>query len=372
MIPVAEPLLGESELRNVVECIKSGWISSRGSYITEFEKQFSRYCGVRYGVTTTSGTTALHLALAALGLGKGDEVILPAFTMIASASAIVYTGAKPVLVDAEPDTWNMDVSKIEEKITERTRAILPVHIYGHPVDMDPLLEMAQEHSLYVVEDAAEVHGAEYKGRKAGGLGDAGCFSFYANKIITTGEGGMVVTDDERIYERASLLKDLAFTKDRTYVHRALGYNYRMTNLQAAIGLAQLERIEENVAIKRRNAALYNRLLGDIDGITTPTERPWAKNVYWMYSVLVEDAFGMTRDKLRARLLEKGVDSRAFFVPMHLQPVFQEMGLFRGESYPVAEELSRKGLYLPSGLTLTEEQIRQVCGALAEIKKEATG
>lgn len=368
MIPVAEPLLGEGELRNVIDCIKSGWISSRGSYITEFERRFSGYCGVRYGVTTTSGTTALHLALAALGLKKGDEVILPAFTMIASANAIVYTGAKPVLVDAEHDTWNMDASKVEEKITKRTKAIMPVHIYGHPVDMDPLLELAEEHDLYVVEDAAEVHGGEYKGRKAGGLGDAGCFSFYANKIITTGEGGMIVTDDEGIYERASLLKDLAFTKDRTYIHRALGYNYRMTNLQAAVGLAQLERIEENIAIKRRNAALYNSLLEGINGVTTPTERPWAKNVYWMYSILVEDEFGMGRDELRERLRQKGVDTRAFFVPMHLQPVFQGMGLFRGERYPVAEELSRKGLYLPSGLTLTEAQIRQVCGAFEEIKK----
>jgi perosamine synthetase len=245
MIPVCIPLLGEKELENVIDCIKTNWISSKGKYVEEFEDKFAKYCGCKYGVTTTSGTTALHLALASIGVGKGDEVIIPASTMIATAFAVVYCDATPVLVDAEPETWNIDVAKIEEKITDRTKAIMPVHIYGHPCDMDPIMKLAKEHDLYVAEDAAEAHGAEYKGKKAGGIGDIGCFSFYANKIITTGEGGMVVTNDEEIAERAKSLRNLSFPKEkRIYLHSEVGYNYRMTNIQAAIGLAQFERIDE--------------------------------------------------------------------------------------------------------------------------------
>jgi len=371
MIPVCIPLLGEKELENVVDCIKTNWISSKGKYVEEFEDKFAKYCGCKYGITTTSGTTALHLALASINLKKGDEVIIPASTMIATAFAVIYCGAKPVLVDAEPETWNMDVNKIEKKITNKTKAIMPVHIYGHPCDMDPIMRLARDYGLYVVEDAAEAHGAEYKGKKAGGIGHVGCFSFYANKIITTGEGGMVVTNDEEIAERAKSLRNLCFPKEkRIYLHSEMGYNYRMTNIQAAIGLAQFERIDELAEMRRRNAHLYNKYLEDVEGVTLPVEKEWAKNVYWMYSILIEDEFGMSRDELMEKLEKKGIETRTFFIPMHEQPVFLNMGLFKfkGESYPVAEELARKGLYLPSSSGLKEEEIRYICDVIKDIDK----
>ena len=371
MIPVCVPLLGEKELEYVTDCIKTNWISSKGKYVAEFEEKFAKYCGCKYGITTTSGTTALHLALASLNINKGDEVIIPSSTMIATAFAVIYCGAKPVLVDAEPETWNMDVGKIEEKVTERTKAIMPVHIYGHPCNMDSIMELASEHDLYVVEDAAEAHGAEYKGRKAGGIGDIGCFSFYANKIITTGEGGMIVTNDKKVAERAKSLRNLCFPKEkRIYLHSEVGYNYRMTNIQAAIGLAQFKRIDELAEMRRRNAHLYNKYLEGVEGICLPVEREWAKNVYWMYSILVEDGYRMSRDELMDRLMEYGIDTRMFFIPMHEQPVFWEMGLFEGERYPVAEELSRKGMYLPSSSGLKENEIKYVCEAIVEIKEES--
>jgi len=370
MIPVCTPFIGEKELEYVVDCIKTNWISSKGKYVEEFEDKFAKYCGCKYGITTTNGTTALHLALVSLGVGKGDEVIIPAFTMIATAFAVIYCGAKPVLVDAEPETWNIDVKKIKEKITDKTKVIMPVHIYGHPCDMDPIMKLARERNLYVIEDAAEVHGAEYKGEKAGGIGNIGCFSFYANKIITCGEGGMVVTNDKKIAEKARLLKDLSFPKEkRIYKHSEVGYNYRMTNIQAAIGLAQLERVDELIECRIRNAHLYNTLLGDVEGITLPTEKKWAKNVYWMYSILIEDEFGMNRDNLMNELKEKGIETRPFFIPMHEQPVFHDMCLFEGEKYPVAEELARKGMYLPSGSGLKEEEIKYICDVIKNIKKD---
>jgi len=289
--------------------------------------------------------------------------------MISSAFSIAYCGATPVLVDAEPDTWNIDVKQIEKKITSKTKAIMPVHIYGHPCDMNPIKEIAEKYGLSVVEDAAEVHGAEYRGRKTGGIGDVGCFSFYANKIITCGEGGMIVTNDSQIAENAALLKDLSFQgKRRIYLHSKLAYNYRMTNIQAAIGLAQFERIEQLVEMRRKNAQIYNSLLKEVEGITLPVEKEWAKNVYWMYSILIEPEFGLTRDELMVELEKKGVDTRSFFIPMNKQPVFTEMGLFKGETYPVAEAISNKGLYLPSSSGLTREEIVCVCNAIADIKR----
>jgi perosamine synthetase len=372
MIPVCEPFLPGRELEYVIDCIKSNWISSGGKYIGEFEQKFAQYCGTKYGVSTTSGTTALHLALASLDIGKGSEVIVPAFTMAASVFAIVYTGAKPVLVDCEPETWNIDVGRVEKKITRRTKAILPVHIYGHPCDLDPIMELARQHNLCVVEDAAEAHGAEYKGKRAGGIGDVGCFSFYANKMITTGEGGMAVTNREDVADRARRLKDQAYSREKRFLHTDIGFNYRMTNIQAAIGLAQLERIDEFVERRRSNASTYNSLLKDVKGVRLPPEKPWAKNVYWMYSIVIEDEFGMSRDELAAKLKENGVDTRAFFIPMHQQPAFAKLGLFRGESYPVAEDISRRGLYLPSGSGLKKEEIEQVCAAVRKVRGAATG
>jgi perosamine synthetase len=367
MIPVCVPLLGDKELEYVVDCIKTNWISSKGKYVEEFENKFAEYCNCKYGVSTTSGTTAIHLALASIGLKKGDEVIVPAFTMIGSVFPIIYCGAKPVLVDAESETWNMNPDPIEEKITDRTKAILPVHIYGHPCNMDNIMKLAEKYDLYVIEDAAEAHGAEYAGKKTGGLGDIGCFSFYANKIITCGEGGMVVTNDPKIAETAKSLRDLSFPKGaRVYVHSQVGYNYRMTNMQAAIGLAQLERIDEFVEMRRKNAKLYNALLSDVRGIQLPPEKEWAKNVFWMYSVLVEPEFGASRDDLIERLANKQIETRPFFVPMNQQPVFENMHFFRGETFPIATELSKKGLHLPSSSGLKEIEINYICKEIKEL------
>ncbi len=365
MIPVCEPKLSGKELEYVTDCIKTNWISSKGKYITEFEEKFSKYCGAKYGIATCNGTTALHLALASLGIKSGDEVIIPTFTMIATANSVTYTGAKPVLVDSEPQTWNIDPSKIEEKITKRTKAIMVMHTYGHPVNFDSILEIAEKHNLCLIEDAAEAHGAEYKGKRVGALGDAGCFSFYANKIITTGEGGMVVTNDEKIAEMSRLLRDQAFEPKR-FLHRYIGFNYRMTNLQAAIGVAQMGVIDESVETRRRNARFYNSLLKDVEGITLPPEAPWAKNVYWMYTVLVENSFGMERDKLMVYLKEKGIDTRSAFYPIHIQPVYAEQ--YKGEKYPVAGKLGRKGINLPSGNTLTKDQIRFIVETIASAER----
>lgn len=368
MIPVCVPLLKGKELEYLKDCVDSNWISSKGRYVDEFEKKFSGYCNCKYGVTTTNGTSSIHLALESIGLKKVDEVMVPAFTMISSVFPIIYCGAKPVLVDADPETWTIDVNQIEEKISEKTKAIMPVHIYGHPCDMDPVLKIAKKHGLFVIEDAAEAHGAEYKGKRTGGIGDIGCFSFYANKIITCGEGGMMVTNDEAIATHAMSLKNLSFEggKRRVYLHSEVGYNYRLTNLQAAVGLAQFEHINEFVNMRRKNAQIYGEFLGDIPGLRLPLEKEWAKNVYWMYSILIEPEFGLGRDELMEELAKRGVETRSFFSSMNQQPVFKNMGFFEGEEYPVAESLSRKGLYLPSSSGLKLEEIRYVCESIADI------
>lgn len=366
MIPVNEPLFGGNEKKYLNQCIEQGWISSEGPFVREFEEKFSAYLGLKHGVAVCNGTAALEVALAAAGITEGDEVIMPAFTIISCAIGIIRLGAKPVLVDSEANTWNMDTNQLESKITKKTKAIMPVHIYGHPVDMDPVMELGRKYHLRIIEDAAEVHGAEYKGRKAGGMGDVGCFSFYANKIITSGEGGMVVTGDEEIAARARDYRNLCFRPEKRFYHTELGYNFRMTNLQAAVALAQLEQIEEHISIKRRNAMAYNERLADIDSLKLPTEKEWARNVYWMYGIELRDGAGMDNEELARRLKANGVDTRPFFLGMHEQPVFRQMGLFGGERYPVAERLARRGLYLPSGLTLHEEQIETVCRTLHAI------
>jgi perosamine synthetase len=360
-IPVYEPDLSGNELRYVTDCVQTSWISSIGEYVGRFEQGFARFCGASHGIATSNGTTALHLALVALGIGAGDEVIVPALTFIATANAVTYTGARPVLVDSEAQTWNLDPARLAESVTPRTKAIIPVHLYGHPVDMDPLLEIARRYGLYVIEDAAEAHGAEYRGRRVGPLGDIGCFSFYGNKIITTGEGGMLVTNDAQLAERAMMLRDHAMSPQRRYWHFEVGYNYRLTNLQAAIGVAQMERINELIAIKRHNAHYYNTLLREVRGITLPPEAPWAKNVYWMYSILVEDSFGVGRDELAAHLKERGIDSRPFFHPLHTMPPYQQ-----DISLPVAESLARKGLNLPSSALLQEKDIERIVGTIKEL------
>jgi perosamine synthetase len=370
IIPVCEPTLAGNEKKYVLDCLETNWISSAGKYIPAFEEQFATECHCKYGVACANGTVALHLGLAALGLGPGDEVILPTFTMIATINAVTYTGATPVLIDSEPCTWNMDVEQLADKITAKTKAIIPMHTYGHPVDMDPVMELADKHGLYVLEDAAEAHGAEYKGRRAGGLGHAAGFSFYANKIITTGEGGMITTNDPKLAALAQNLRDHAFSEERHFWHKYVGYNYRMTNLQAAVGLAQTEKLNDFVDNRRRNAALYSDLLKDIPGIVTPPEAAWAKNVFWMYSILVEDECGMTRDQLRAYLAQHGIESRTFFIPMHLQPIYYQA--FKGQRYPVAEMLCQRGFYLPSASSLTKEQIRYIVRMVYQAHQEATG
>ena len=369
MIAVNEPIIAKNAIEYVTDCLKTGWVSSAGKYISLFEEKFAQFLGVKYATTTTSGTTALQLAFLSLGIGVGDEVILPTLTMIACPYSIIYTGAKPVVVDSENDTGNIDVDLIEAKITKRTKAIMVVHLYGHPVDMDKVIRVAKKHNLYVVEDAAEAHGATYKGQKVGSLGDVGCFSFYGNKIVTTGEGGMVVTNNKDIIDRGKQLKDLAHSPSRRFLHEEIGYNFRMTNMQAALGLAQLEKIDKFLETKKEMAYLYNKSLSGIKGLTLPVEKEYAKNVYWMYSIMVEKEFGLTRDELMLRLKEKGVDTRSYFIPVHKQPALTKRGLFVNEVYPVAEELSEKGLYLPSGLAITNKQIEEVCTKVKDILNE---
>ena len=364
IIPVCEPVLGEREKKHVLECLNSGWISSLGGKISEFENKFSQKVGAKYGIATTSGTSALHLALYTLGIREGDEVIVPTFTMIATANAIRYCGAKPVLVDSEEETWNIDTEKIEEKVTSKTQAIMPVHTYGHPCDMDKIFEIASKYNLWVIEDAAEAHGAEYKGRKVGSIGDCACFSFYGNKIITTGEGGMITTNDRKIYERAGNLRDHAFSEERHFWHKILGFNYRMTNLQAAVGLGQLEKFEELVERRIENAKLYNSLLKDIHGLELPPETPEIKNVFWMYGIRVKENFGISRDELRRKLALKGIETRTFFIPIHLQPIYWKDYL--EEDFPVAERLCKEGLYLPSSSKLEKDEIYFIAECIRKI------
>lgn len=370
MIPVNEPLLDGREKKLLIECIESGWISSDGPFVAEFEHRFASYVGVQHGVAVCNGTAALETALFAAGVGKGDEVIMPSFTIISCALAAIRLGAVPVLVDVEPDTWGMAAGQVEARITPRTCAIMPVHMYGHPVDMDPINRLAQERKLVVIEDAAEAHGAEYRGRKCGSLGHISAFSFYANKIITTGEGGMVLTDDPVLAERARSYRNLCFRPERRFYHTELGHNYRMTNVQAAVGVAQMDRVEEFVAIKRRLGRYYGQRLAALPGIKYQIEKSWAKTVYWMYCIELAPALGISAAEMMKRLGQRGIGTRPFFLGLHEQPVLHELGLFIDERYPVTERISAQGLYLPSGLTLTEAQVDEVVAALASILAEA--
>ena len=367
IIPVCEPTLGGNEMKYVQQAIETNWISSAGRFIRDFEARFAEICGVKYGIACANGTVAMHLAMATLGLEPSDEVIIPTFTMIATANAVTYCGATPVLVDMEPGYWQMDLNQVEARITPRTKAIVPVHIYGHPTDMDPLMALAEKHGIMVIEDAAEAHGAEYKGRRTGGLGHAAGFSFYGNKIITTGEGGMVTTNDRELAQLAWNLRDHAFSHERHFWHKFVGFNYRMTNLQAAVGLAQVEQLDGFVAARRRNAAEYNCRLHGIPGIRTPAEAPWAKNVYWMYGIMVDEAaYGMGRDALRRVLADHGIETRTFFIPMHCQPVYWQQ--FKGERYPVAEDLCKRGFYLPSASSLSIDEIEYVADVIRNAAK----
>lgn len=362
--PVAEPKFGDAELRYVSECVLTGWVSSAGKFVTRFEEQFSEFCETKFAVSSSSGTTALHLSLLALGIGPGDEVIVPSFTFISTANAVTFTGAKPVFVDSEPSTWNINPVEIKKAITPKTKAIIPVHVYGHPASIDPIFDIAREYNLPVVEDAAEAHGALYKGKKVGSFGDMGMFSFYGNKIITTGEGGMIVTDNKDLAEKMRVFRDHGMDPKRRYWHSVLGYNYRMTNIQAALGVAQMERIDQIVEQKRRNAALYAKGLQDIPGITLPPEAAWAKNVYWLYSILIdEDEFGMSSKELRSQLKERGIETRPLFPPVHQQPIYNT-----GQSLSVCEMLSRCGLSLPSSVNLNGDEIERITGEIRNLQQ----
>ena len=366
MIPVAEPRLAEEDLARALDCLKTGWISSAGKYIEEFERSWAAYCRMQHGVAVSNGTVALDIAIRLLDLAPGDEVILPSFTIISCGQAITMNGGVPVLVDSEPQYWQMDVSQLESRITPKTRAIMVVHIYGHPADMDPIIHLCRRHNLTLIEDAAEVHGALYKGRPCGSFADITTFSFYANKLITTGEGGMLLFRDESLAQRARSLRNLCFQPKRRFLHDELGNNYRLTNLQAALGVGQVSRIEEIVKRKREIAHCYNELLADLPGVQLHNEAAWARHVYGVYGILLEPRFGEDCSALTNELSKRGIETRPFFLGMHEQPVFQRMGLFQGERYPVAHNMARRGFYIPSGLTISDEQIRSVAGGVRAV------
>ena len=373
MIPVSAPVVGDAELEYVADAIRSGWISSSGPYIERFEEAWASFCGRRHGIAVANGTAALELGVAVLDLEPGDEVIVPSFTIISCALAVIRSGAVPVLVDSDPETWCLDPALLEERIGARTRAIMPVHIYGHPVDLDPVLELAERHGLAVVEDAAEAHGAEYstghvgakEWRRCGAFGDLSCFSFYANKLVTTGEGGMILTDDAALAGRLRSLRNLAHHADRRFYHEEAGFNYRLTNLQAAIGVAQMERLNDVIARKRAIGRRYTERLSKVPGLQLPVERTWARNVYWMYGVVLSDDVRHTVETFAEALRSRGVETRPFFLGLHQQPVLLRRGLFVGESYPVADRLAQRGVYLPSGAGLSDADVDHVCAAVEE-------
>lgn len=372
MIPVNEPLLAPEDFLALKDTFDTGWISSAGRYVDEFEAQWAAYCGVAHGIAVSNGTTALQVAVEAVGIGAGDEVIMPSFTIVSCASAVVRAGGKPVLVDCDPDTFCMSIEQTAAAISPRTKAIMVVHMYGHPMDMDPIMALAHKHGLVVIEDAAEVHGALYQSNrgtpeasweKCGGMGHIATFSFFANKLITTGEGGMVITDNPEFATRARSLRNLCFRSDRRFLHTEHGYQFRLTNMQAALGVGQVKRIESIVERKRWAAAEYTKRLGLLPQLQLPKEHPWARSVFWVYWMVLSDDVSFDAVEFAQRLRARGVETRPFFLGMHEQPVFQDMGLFHGEKHPVTEKIAQRGLYVPSGLALTLEQIETVSQAV---------
>lgn len=362
MISVIEPVIHGNELRYLKDCLKSTWLSS-GKYVDLFEKKFAKFCEVRYATSVTNGTAALHVLLTALGIKKGDEVIIPDLTFVATANAVTYTGAKPVFIDVDRQTWNIDPKKIEEKITKKTKAVIAVHLYGHPADMDKINSLGKSYDITVLEDACEAHGALYKGRKVGSLSLASCFSFYGNKIITTGEGGMIVSNNKSIIKKANHLKSHSQIAKGIYHHTEIGFNYRFTNLQAALGLAQLENANNIIKRKLENANVYNILLKDIDDIILPPDEPWAKNVFWMYSIVLRRE--NLRDKLILKLADARIGTRPFFEPLHKLPMYKE-----NEDFPNTTFLSRNGLSLPSSALLTVKEIEYICATLKKLLKRS--
>ena len=370
-IPVCEPLLSGNELKYIVEAVSTGWISSSGKFVDEFEKSFADYCGVKYGVAVCNGTAALHICLVSCGIGPGDEVIIPDFTMISTAFAVCYTGAKPVFIDADLYTWNIDVNKIEEKINSKTKAIIPVHIFGNMCNMDRITEIAKKYNLIIIEDAAEAHGAEYKGKKSGSFSNIAAFSFFANKNITTGEGGMVITNSEEMYNKAKYFKNLCFplTGTRNYLHDDIGFNYRMSNLHAAVGLAQVEKGDYYRKLRIKNNKLYKDYLSEYEGIIFQVDEEESLNVHWMNSILINSVkFGRSRDEVLVHLKQGGIDTRLLFKGMHRQKALKEYGCDCTSDYKVTDYLSESGFYLPSGSGLTEEDIKRIRNVIVELRK----
>ncbi len=366
-IPVNEPLLNGNEKKYLEECIDTVWISSEGPFVKKFEKEFANVVNRKYGISVCNGSVALEVAIAALGIGPGDEVIMPTFTIISCASAIVRTGAMPVLIDADKDTWNMDVEQIEAKITKRTKAIMIVHIYGLPVDMNPLLQLAEKYNLFIIEDAAEVIGQTYYNKPCGSFGDISTFSFYPNKHVTTGEGGMVVTDNEELAKKCNSLRNLCFQPQQRFLHQELGWNFRLSNIQAAIGVAQLEQLDKNIIRKREIGMRYLNNLKNLSSIQLPQlKTDYAENIFWVFGIVLLDEKYPDATRVMDILKTKNVGTRPFFWPMHKQPVFHKMGLFQSESHPVSENISRNGFYIPSGLAITDEQIDIVSDILLEL------
>jgi len=365
-IPVAAPVLEGNEKLYLLDCIESTWISSSGKYIDLFEEAFANFCGVEYALSCCNGTAALHLALLSLGVGPGDEVIIPTLTFVATANAVAYCGATPVFLDSEPDTWNLDPYQIESQITPRTKGIIVVHIYGHPVDMDPVMEISRKRGLFVIEDSAEALGAEFNGHRVGSLGDIGTFSFYGNKIVTTGEGGMVVTKDGDLANKVRQLKGQGMDPKRRYWFPIVGYNYRMTNVAAAIGLAQLEMIDWHIARRRSIAKQYDQHLSGVSGISLQPEKPWARNVYWRNSVVLDQKLLISRDAVMAKLQKVGIETRPFFYPMHILEMYRTIALDR--KFPVADRLASSGFNLPSSAALSDDDVAFVCDQLIQILK----
>ena len=372
-IPVCEPYLNGNEQKYVLDCVKTGWISSSGEYVKRFEDEFARYCDCRYGVAVCNGTVALHLALATLGGGvcKSDEVILPNFTMIASAFAVCYVGAKPVFVDCDEKTWNIDTAKIEEKITKNTKAIMPVHIFGNPCNMDKIQQIAKEYNLFIIEDAAEAHGAEYRGKKVGSFSDIASFSFFANKNLTTGEGGMLVCKDEKYYDKARYLKNMSFplNSPRIYQHGNIGFNYRMSNIHAALGLAQVEKADEYRNLRIKNNRLYKEFLKDVEGIAFQKDEENSLNVCWMNAILINPKkYGHTKEELIEHLRENNIDTRLLFAGMHRQKCLVDFGCDCNGDYPNTDNLTQNGLYLPSASNLAKQDIERICGIIRDFRR----
>jgi perosamine synthetase len=362
-IPISKPALVGNELKYVTDCVQSSWVSSVGAYVQRFEEAFADFCSTEYAVTCSNGTTALHLALLALGVKPGDEVIVPTLTYVATANAVVYCNAVPVFVDAEPETWNMDPEQVEALITPRTKGVIVVHLFGHPVNMDPIMEIARRRGLFVLEDAAEAHGAEYKGRRVGSIGDAATFSFFGNKIITTGEGGMVTTNDRAIAKEVRRLKNHGMDPQRKYWFPTIGYNYRLTNVASAIGLAQLEKIDWQLEQRRKIAYWYKEFLMDVPGLSWQAEKEWARHVWWLFTVVMDEKVLVGRFELLAQLKAHGVEGRQIIYPITQLPPYCDHA--QQGHFSVADRTVDRGIHLPTWAGLSRDDVRYVCDHLKE-------